>query len=1184
MATTKINTKTMLKYENLTTDVTISSKGVATDATGKVLLKNVSGIYSDTATGTAGFDNIVDTENTKIKGQDLVLVLKNGKTVTVKSYFTNNSKSTFKYVVDKNSVVSNLINEAFIVNKNLLNEYNLATNHSEDGLITKTTITGTSFNDTIDLSGFSANQLKTAKGVNIKTLTINAGAGNDTITGSIVNDVITGGAGENTLDYTYYLANNINFGTDTYKTTKGEDLVLKLGATTDDYGASRVLYSKSGNNIQVKVYGTKAEIEDVEYQKTEVSGDITATKYTKVVTEGDTTAMKFTKEVVEANSTAETDGDNTGKYKKVTKLYVRNTGNNDWEEASEQPEVTYEDNEVTAGTSFFKYVNDEKTTLEAEPTDFSDEGKFNKTVKTYLRNDDNSDWAEAADSTTLSKVDAAVTALTQYGKSVNGEEATYQNSEYSSYADSGKFNQVTTVSNYEYKAEELRDLENSDLVTGLSVVDNENVKRAVTTADLTTELQSDGYTVNDEYKLYKAAVYREIAADDLKEGLVFVDQTTVKDNETSEARAITADDFKSDYTWVSGKGIETEAEVNKALTAEDLGLDANVWKLTEDAKAVSRALNAETDLTTEAKAAYKASEKQIIKVAEGYYWVEDEDASYSSVVDTAVTLETSYKKFVTIGDDTTPSAYTWDDENKPTDMGTHATGKAIVDTDNILGTITVNTMGSNNNYANVSVDETDLFMQSIYIDGKKGGKIAGTKANDVIELGTKAATLTATEGYDYVYTDTSSKVALTYTDARDYVQNFVDDSLYTVNGTADSFNYFNNDNLRGTNFIKTRTTFIDKSKAKYTVAFSDSDLTLKAKTNNIVVADSGDTTGLSVSTNSGNDVVFFKNAAKDVYDTVVEGTTDLTGTKLIWASHTLKYEKVAAQEAEYRNITAEDLKEGLVFVDQTTVKDNETAEARAITADDFKPDYTWVSGKGIETKAAVAQVLETLTADNAEAAINGVKNFAWNEGSIKTFTENVNKISYTGGCDAYQGFNGKEEYDIITMNKNSNLVINDLGGSDLLNFANQNFSDMTIFFNVESDGTVGDYSELSIISNAVAKASNTKSLLALFNGTGKGAVVIENYFNDDSEAIINNDKTINNAAKGDGYIEQVKVAGGTTAASMDAQVAQIAQNVATWLANNGNYDSAMDVVNAGNAADLQSLMQCYTAGTTSAIA
>ena len=1184
MATTKINTKTMLKYEDLTTDVTISSKGVATDATGKVLLKNVSGIYSDTTTGTAGFDNLVNTTATKIKSQDLLLVLKNGKTVTVEGYFTNNSKSTFKYVVDKDSVVSNLIDEAFIVNKNLLNEYNLATNHSEDGLITKTTITGTSFNDTIDLSGFSANQLKTAKGADIKSLTINAGAGNDTITGSIVNDVITGGAGENTLDYTYYLTNNVNFGADTYKTTKSEDLVLTLGATDDDYGVSQVEYSKSGNNIQVKVYGKAAEEEDVEYQKTVVSGDTTATKYTKVVTEGDTTAMKFTKEVVEANSTAEASGENKGKYKKVTKLYVRNAGNTDWELAADQPADTYEDSVVATDTKFLKYTNGTEETLAAEPTDFSDEGKFNKTVKTYLRNADNSDWADTADSTTPSKVDAAVTALTKYGKSVNGEEATYQNFEYSSYADSGKFNQVTTVSNYEYKAEELRDLEDSDLVTGLSVIDNEHVKRVVTTTDLTTELQSDGYTVNEDYKLYKAATYRNITAEDLKEGLIFVDQTKVKDSDDGEARDLTANDFKDDIKWVSGKGIETAAEVNRALTAADLVLDEDVWTLTEDAKSVSRALNTTTDLTTEAQAIYKASAKQIIKVAEGYYWVEDKDASGSSVVDAAVTPDTSYKRFVTIGDETTPSVYTWDDDNKPTDMGTHATGKTIVDTDNVLGTITLNTMGSNNSYANVLVEGNDLFEQSIYIDGTKGGKIAGTKANDVIELGTKAATLTATEGYDTVYTDASSKVALTYTDTSDYVQNFVDNSLYNVNGTANSFSYSDMNDLSGASFVKTTTTFVDKSKAKYTVAFSDTDLTLKAKTNNVVVADSGDTTGLSVSTNSGNDVVFFKSASADVYGTVVENTTDLTGTKLVWDSHTLKYEKVTAQEAEYRDITAEDLKEGLVFVDQTKVKDNADSEARDLTAGDIKTELIWVSGKGIETKAAVAQVLETLTAENAEAAINGVSSFAWNEGSIKTFTENVNKISYTGGYDAYQGSDGKEEYDIITMNKNSNLVINDLGGSDLLNFANQNFSDMTIFFNVESDGTVGDYSELSIISNDVAKASNTKSLLALFNGTGKGAVVIENYFDDGSAAIINTDKTINDAAKGDGYIEQVKVAGGTTAASMDAQVAQIAQNVATWLANNGNYDSAMDVVNAGNATDIQSLMQCYTAGTTSAIA
>lgn len=42
----------------------------------------------------------------------------------------------------------------------------------------------------------------------------------------------------------------------------------------------------------------------------------------------------------------------------------------------------------------------------------------------------------------------------------------------------------------------------------------------------------------------------------------------------------------------------------------------------------------------------------------------------------------------------------------------------------------------------------------------------------------------------------------------------------------------------------------------------------------------------------------------------------------------------------------------------------------------------------------------------------------------------------------------------------------------------------------------------------------------------------------------------------------------------------IKANIAAWFNNNGNYDSAMEVIESGNNADIQSLMQCYAAGST----
>ncbi len=49
---------------------------------------------------------------------------------------------------------------------------------------------------------------------------------------------------------------------------------------------------------------------------------------------------------------------------------------------------------------------------------------------------------------------------------------------------------------------------------------------------------------------------------------------------------------------------------------------------------------------------------------------------------------------------------------------------------------------------------------------------------------------------------------------------------------------------------------------------------------------------------------------------------------------------------------------------------------------------------------------------------------------------------------------------------------------------------------------------------------------------------------------------------------------------MTSRINAIQTNVAAWFTNNGNYDSAMEVIESGNNADIQSLMQGYAAGST----
>jgi len=332
-----INVKTMLNVDDLTGNVVIDKNGYAyyeSDPTTKLSKNKITGIYSK-----QGLDNILTTDGTRIKGNDAIFKLTNegslaGHTITVKDYFKKNGKSSFvnvtQVVDDEVKGSLNIIDDGLLYNKNLYNYYNLAENHN--GKITKSTIQGTVFNDTVDLSEFTEDELVDSKNKALKSITIKTDKGNDTITGSIINDNITGGAGENTLNFTDYsdkIAADSAYGDDIYNLTSGETLNLAYAGTDRE---SNLSYAKVGNDIVI----TDTVTNSVEYTRTKITGDTVAIRYlkedvkydtkaiayTKVVVTGDTEATEYTKVVVEANSTPESEGsEHAGKYAKVTKTY-----------------------------------------------------------------------------------------------------------------------------------------------------------------------------------------------------------------------------------------------------------------------------------------------------------------------------------------------------------------------------------------------------------------------------------------------------------------------------------------------------------------------------------------------------------------------------------------------------------------------------------------------------------------------------------------------------------------------------------------------------------------------------------------------------------------------------------------------------------------------------------------------
>lgn len=196
----------------------------------------------------------IDTDSFKIVGNNLLFSAK-GKDFVVSNYTgikyiktDNASGKTDLLDIISHSYVDNTDNEI----KNLVKPYYNSK---------KLSVSGTNYNDVIDLSesGYQPTGSKNIR--NNKGITINGGNGDDEITGTIYNDNITGAAGANVINYSK------GFGHDVVNLAKGENLTLKFDNTlslddlkfeyTNKNKDLKISYNNNEGSITLKNFASK---------------------------------------------------------------------------------------------------------------------------------------------------------------------------------------------------------------------------------------------------------------------------------------------------------------------------------------------------------------------------------------------------------------------------------------------------------------------------------------------------------------------------------------------------------------------------------------------------------------------------------------------------------------------------------------------------------------------------------------------------------------------------------------------------------------------------------------------------------------------------------------------------------------------------------------------------------------
>jgi hypothetical protein len=210
-------------------------------------------------------------------------------------------------------------------------------------------------------------------------------------------------------------------------------------------------------------------------------------------------------------------------------------------------------------------------------------------------------------------------------------------------------------------------------------------------------------------------------------------------------------------------------------------------------------------------------------------------------------------------------------------------------------------------------------------------------------------------------------------------------------------------------------------------------------------------------------------------------------------------------------------------------------------------------------------------------------------------------LTYTSGEDEFYAGKGDDTYN-VSFGKNTDLVITDDGGSDVLNLTGKGLVttvksgdtttstvNLTALFNVDKSGNValtsaaqdadGDTYEDTDSLVIIDKNTNAAALKKIMNGKASGIVEIDNYFGTRSA------ESEHKYALGTGAIENINVglsSADTTAWTIDdSYIDAVASAVGSWLTAN-NYEDAMAVFASDKTDDIASLLNVYTTGTYTA--